>query len=105
MDRGCAHPGKHPRTANGLKDATTDFEVITCWWRRWPGANIGLLPGEDIGVVDVDRLAGGASALAALVAEHGGLSPTWTARTGGGGLHARYRPPGRTDRSSAGAWT
>jgi hypothetical protein len=94
MDRECAHPGKHPRTRNGLKDATTDPEVITRWFRTWSGANLGLVPGVDMVAVDVDPLHGGASALAALVAEHGPLTPTLTAWTGGGGLHALYRAPG-----------
>jgi hypothetical protein len=94
LRRDCAHPGKHPRTRNGFKDATTDPDVITRWCSTWPGTNIGLVPGLDVVAVDVDRQHGGASALAALVAEHGHLTPTFTAWTGGGGLHALYRAPG-----------
>lgn len=56
----CASPGKHPRTAAGFKDATTDLEVITAWWDRWPSANIAVPTGYTerggIGydVVDID---------------------------------------------------
>lgn len=94
MARGCEHPGKHPRSRNGLKDATTDVEVITRWWSTWPGANIGLVPGVDMVAVDVDVCHDGHLNLAALVREHGHLAPTRTAWTGGGGLHALYRAPG-----------
>ena len=38
----CGSDAKHPRTPNGLKDATSDLEQITAWWTRWPNANIGI---------------------------------------------------------------
>src|SRR6516162_1082533 len=38
----CESPGKHPRTAHGLKDATTDPEQIRKWWMKWPTANLGM---------------------------------------------------------------
>jgi len=53
--------GKHPRTRNGFKDATTDPEVIRAWWARWPEANIGVACGPVAGpdlhlaVVDIDN--------------------------------------------------
>lgn len=54
--------GKHPRTAHGLADATTDPEQIRKWWTQWPKANIGIRTGDDgIGVVDLDGPAGLAS--------------------------------------------
>lgn len=34
--------GKHPRTRNGLKDATTDADAIRRWWLMWPHANIAV---------------------------------------------------------------
>jgi hypothetical protein len=46
--------GKIPRTAHGVKDATTDPEVIQSWWGRWPNANIGLATGFHFFVLDVD---------------------------------------------------
>lgn len=42
----CGSPGKHPRTAGGLKDASTDPEAIRRWWRMWPDANIGIVTGR-----------------------------------------------------------
>ena len=57
----CGHPdcesrGKHPRTKNGLKDATSKPETIRGWWKRWPQANIGLATGPLSGffVLDCD---------------------------------------------------
>lgn len=41
--------GKHPRTRNGLKDATHDPAVIRQWWAHWPDANIGLACGKASG--------------------------------------------------------
>lgn len=53
--------GKHPRSANGLTDATTDLEQIHKWWTQWPNANIGIRTGDGIGVVDLDGPEGLAS--------------------------------------------
>jgi putative DNA primase/helicase len=52
----CQSPGKHPRTPNGLKDATTDPERITAWWKASPTANIGIRTGAESGifVLDID---------------------------------------------------
>ena len=50
----CPSPAKHPRTAHGLTDATTDEAAIRRWWSMWPSANVGVvLPAEYV-VVDVD---------------------------------------------------
>lgn len=89
--------GKLPyRLAPHAKDsASCDPDVVRDWWVQAPEANIGIRPASGVVVVDVDPRDGGASALAALVAEHGHLTPTWTAQTGGGGwVHAWYRSPG-----------
>ena len=86
--------GKRPICAHGKDEATTDAELIRDWWVQHPVANIGLRPPVGVLVVDVDPRAGGATALAELSRVHGGLSPTWTAYTGGGGLHAWYRVTG-----------
>src|SRR5689334_21445243 len=50
----CSSPGKHPRTKNGLIDATTDPELIREWWMKWPEANIGAVVLQGLVVVDVD---------------------------------------------------
>ena len=84
----------HRLAPHGKDSASSDVEQVRDWWVQAPEANIGIRPAEGIVVVDVDPRDGGASNLAALVAEYGHLSPTWTAHTGGGGLHAWFRCPG-----------
>ncbi len=95
---GCLSVGKHPRTAHGKDDATTDIRKIAAWWTCWPEANVGVRPPEGVVVLDVDLRAGGPTALVALLTQQGRhLPPTLTANTGGGGLHAWYScaPPYR----------
>jgi hypothetical protein len=93
--RDCGRPGKHPLVRRGLREASTDPNLIASWWRRWPLANVGVATGtaSDIVVIDVDRPAGEAS-LQLLEERFGALPPTRRAVTGGGGLHLVYlRPP------------
>lgn len=94
----CPTPGKHPLTANGVHDATTDLATITSWWRFRPDANVGIVPPDGVVVLDVDpRNAGVSNLLEEL--EDQELSPTWTCATGGAGLHAWYRHDGRVVRT------
>jgi Bifunctional DNA primase/polymerase, N-terminal len=39
---------------HGLHDATTDADMITCWWTARPTANIGLRTGLSFDVIDLD---------------------------------------------------
>jgi len=50
----CASPGKHPRTAHGLKDASREPAKVREWWQRWPDANIGVLTGPESGIIVLD---------------------------------------------------
>jgi hypothetical protein len=90
----CNSPGKHPRTRNGVKDATREPDQIKEWWTRWPGANVGLAVGKDAGVwvLDIDGKVG-AESLAELEAEIGKLPATLEVRTGGGGRHLYFLWP------------
>lgn len=89
----CPSPGKHPRTSNGLLDASSDAATVAGWWARWPDANIGFPPGRSgFVVLDVDGPTGETLAQAAgLLAE-----PTLEVVTGrtDGGRHRWYRHPG-----------
>ncbi len=80
----CSSPGKHPRTKNGLSDATADADQILKWWRLWPDANIGAVVPDGFVVVDVD-----VADLAAVFAADE-LPHTATSRTGRG-RHLVYR--------------
>ncbi len=54
-------PAKHPRTKNGLQDATIDQSTIDRYWRAWPTANVAIQTGARSGVVvvDIDPTTGG----------------------------------------------
>lgn len=54
--KGCSSPGKHPKTKNGFKDATTDIEQIKKWWpvESVIPSNIGIATGGEIGLVVID---------------------------------------------------
>lgn len=97
----CGSVGKHPRTPNGVKDATTDAEQIRRWWTQWPEANIGIATGagSDLVVIDVDGDEGEES-LRRLTARHGPLPATRTAKTGRG-RHLYFKHPGGKVKSKA----
>jgi len=92
----CGSPGKHPRTARGLHDASTDIDRIRDWWGRWPDANLGVATGADSGllVIDVD-LPDGPETLARLESAHGRLPATCEQRTGSGGRQLLFAHPGQ----------
>ena len=102
-DPECRHPGKHPRTVHGFKDATRDEAEIHQLWQQWPDSNIGGATGAASGrvVLDVDAPLGEES-LEALEREHGELPMTPISLTGGGGYHFVFRRPGHPVRSSNG---
>lgn len=52
--RNCRSKGKHPRLTAWEKAATTDEEVITGWFERWPLSNVGLVWGPDSGIIDIE---------------------------------------------------
>src|SRR5450755_714729 len=93
----CTATGKHPRTKNGLSDATTQPDIIRNWWSKWPDANIGIVTGVQGGiiVVDMDNKTGsnGSANLASLANKFGGMPDTLTATTGCG-EHLFFKHPG-----------
>ncbi|MGO9885159.1 MAG: bifunctional DNA primase/polymerase [Solirubrobacteraceae bacterium] len=91
----CDKPGKHPRTRNGLSDATTDGQTITRWFTAWPEANVAVTTGAPAGIVvlDVDG-DNGAESLRALERQHGALPRTASIVTPRGGQHYYFAHPG-----------
>jgi putative DNA primase/helicase len=91
----CRNAGKHPATAHGVKDATTDRKTIKAWWSKDPKANIGIATGKKskVVVLDIDPRNGGNETLAALTAELGPLPTTVSSKTGGGGKHLVFKYP------------
>lgn len=95
----CPNPGKHPRTAHGLKDASSDPEQIQKWWTATPDANIGLRTGAGLLVVDIDPARGGEDSMTALLTVNGSLPPTPEAVTGSGGRHIYFQTDGEVRNS------
>ena len=95
-DQSCRSIAKHPRTATGFKEATTDAEQITKWWTKWPSANIGIPTGEitQLLVVDSDPRNGGPADRRELIEIIGPIPETAEAITGGDGRHTYFRYPG-----------
>lgn len=90
----CVPGGKRPLVEHGFHDASMDAGQVAAWWRRWPGANIGVPTGlaSGVDVVDVDRKATGSGFAAFDRARRVGLVPGWLAlvRTPSGGMHAYF---------------
>ncbi len=90
----CVPGGKRPLVEHGFHDASTDARQVAAWWRRWPGANVGVPTGLESGVevVDVDRKTTGSGFVAFDRARRTGLVPGWLAlvRTPSGGMHAYF---------------
>jgi hypothetical protein len=96
-DRACGAVGKHPMTAHGLNNATSDPAKLVRWWRRWPQANIGLVTGEVADVLDIDGPAGRA-ALRRFAAVHDLRLEGPLVRTGSG-WHVYLAPTGTGNRA------
>lgn len=93
--------GKIPATRGGFKDATTDIDQVTDWWSRHPNWGIGCPIPKGFIVVDVDLKNGGYETMQNLDDLYD-LEETFTAYTGGGGLHLWYRYEGDDLRQGAG---
>jgi len=89
----CTSPAKHPLTAKGVHDATTDEATIQRWWTEAEIANVGVATGSGLLVLDIDAKHGGLESLAQLEAEHGSLPATPIVSTGGGGRHYYFGLP------------
>ena len=98
----CAPGQKHPLTAHGFHDASTDPAQIDAWWQRYPEANIGIPTGVVVEVLDVDVHATGTGYPILRVLQREGLIGGWeqAVRSPSGGLHLYYpSDPDRQPRS------
>ena len=79
-----------------MKDATTNSEQITTWWKKWPRSNIGVATGDESGIVvlDLDPRKSGDESITERERELGALPTTVTSLSGGGGRHLFFKHPG-----------
>jgi putative DNA primase/helicase len=68
------------------------------WWCSWQTANIGVLTGAGLLVLDIDPKNGGKEALLRLTTRYGELPATPTVATGGGGWHFYFAVAGTVAR-------
>ena len=101
--KSCKSPGKHPVTRYGLKEATTDRQVILKWWNKIPDANIAIRTGIKSGLVvlDIDTKTNGFESLATLENNNNKLPETLTSITGSKGNHVFFTHPGGTVKTRA----
>jgi len=90
----CNNKGKHPATQRGLKDATTDIELLKDMWGGRQCLNVGIATGEPSGmfVIDIDG-PDGEKALEELEEKNSPLPITLTTNTGKG-RHLYFKYPG-----------
>jgi hypothetical protein len=88
----CPHPGKHPRTRHGRKDASTSPQTITEWWIRWPDANIALKT-DELFVLDIDHRHQGHHSLDLLQQQYGQLPEGPRVISGSGSDHYYFALP------------
>ena len=98
----CRVKDKRPATANGVKDATIDPDVIQGWWREEPEFNIALATGATSGIFVTDIDGPDAEAeLRKLEAQYGPIPPTVESITARG-RHLYFQYPDQPVRNSAG---
>ena len=105
----CESPGKHPRTKNGVKDATIDLAAIQGWLSRWRDINWAVACGQQSGilVIDIDTKKNGFASIEEYERNRfdGPLPETRKASTGGGGRHLFYRyPTGAPIQNKVSSW-
>lgn len=86
-----------PLITDWPKLATSDAATVSAWWALWAQANIGVVMGA--GLVDIETDvkpdANGEESLAKWAASSRiTLPPTWSFKSGGGGIHRIFRCEG-----------
>ena len=91
--------GKHPLLKGGFYKATTEFNQIEYWHKKWPEANWGMRTGDcatggaGVVIIDIDPRNGGDESWENLRYENPGLIETVTVESGGGGRHLWFSYP------------
>jgi hypothetical protein len=90
--------GKTPISSEfTFKTATSDAELVTEMWERWPKANVGIAPkASGLIILDIDGKNGGFTSLDKIEREHGTIT-TRRVITGSGGYHYYFHLAPRED--------
>ena len=83
---------KYPARSHSFKTASTDAADAEAWFKN-DNYNLGVVPGLDVVVLDIDPRNGGDVSFAQLEIDFGMLPPTVEVVTGAGGFHRYYRLP------------
>ena len=81
---------KVPITEHGFKDATTDQVKINAWWAAHPQANVGVVTGNGLGVIDVD-MKNGVNGRQSISAANLTIPNTLVSKTPSGGYHLYFK--------------
>ena len=77
--------GKTPLTQHGYLDASDQPEQISKWAAKWPNANVGLVPGGDLTILDVE--APDVPSIPEFHKQYGAIPLTFTVQTWSCGRH------------------
>lgn len=107
LDVECPASGKHPNAKlarHGLKDASSDPEILKRYFPGIGAQNIGIATGAVSGIfgLDIDKKYDGEKSLQELEEKYGQLPNTMWWKTGGGGKHMLFRHSGKPISNSAG---
>lgn len=84
---------KTPLFKEWQNKATKNIYAVKEWWTSYPDANIGIMTGNNLVVIDIDNKGGknGTESLQNWVLANGELPPTRTVKTPNGGYHLYYK--------------
>ena len=86
-DANCRSAGKHPRVGDWRNAASSEPAAIQSWFEQWPDANLGVVTGESVVVLDVDGYNGGEDSIEALFAQYGRPNTLQATSGSGQGTH------------------
>ena len=85
---GCQSAGKHPVHFDWKNHYITTVQELESIINKKPYANFGIITGDGLVVIDVDKKSGGLESMEQIKDL---INPTMTVQTGGGGYHFYYK--------------